>query len=103
MLTGIGTRHLIDLFPRLLTSTDFSPSEDVVVSTERLRLRLLQEGVGDSVIKDCESIMLSEHSDLQNQLNALQRKHIMLLGTLRQLEVFDMISFFNSVLYLLVN
>ncbi|KAH9772891.1 Oxysterol-binding protein-related protein 1D [Citrus sinensis] len=75
-----------DLFPRLLTSTDFSPSEDVVVSTERLRLRLLQEGVGDSVIKDCESIMLSEHSDLQNQLNALQRKHIMLLGTLRQLE-----------------
>lgn len=92
-----------DLFPRLFTSTDFSPSEDVVVSTERLRLRLLQEGVGDSVIKDCESIMLSEHSDLQNQLNALQRKHIMLLGTLRQLEVFDMISFFNSVLYLLVN
>ncbi|KAH9708517.1 Oxysterol-binding protein-related protein 1D [Citrus sinensis] len=75
-----------DLFPRLLTSTDFSPSEDVVVSTERLRLRLLQEGVGDSVIKDCESIMLSEHSDLQNQLNALQCKHIMLLGTLRQLE-----------------
>lgn len=92
-----------DLFPRLLTSTDFSPSEDVVVSTERLRLRLLQEGVGDSVIKDCESIMLSEHSDLQNQLNALQRKHIMLLETLRQLEVFDKISFFNSVLYLLVN
>ncbi|KAH9708519.1 Oxysterol-binding protein-related protein 1D [Citrus sinensis] len=30
--------------------------------------------------------MLSEHSDLQNQLNALQCKHIMLLGTLRQLE-----------------
>ncbi|KAJ0095218.1 hypothetical protein Patl1_16805 [Pistacia atlantica] len=75
-----------DLFPRGLTSGDFSPSEDIVVSTEKLRLRLLQEGVGEAAIKDCESIMLSEHSVLQNQLNSLQRKHMMLLETLRQLE-----------------
>ncbi|EEF47596.1 oxysterol-binding protein-related protein 1D [Ricinus communis] len=75
-----------DLFPRLLTSSDFSPYEDVVVSTEKLRLRLLQEGIGEPVIKDCESIMLVEVSELQNQLKALQRKHIILLDTLRQLE-----------------
>lgn len=75
-----------DLFPRVLTSSDFSPYEDVVVSTEKLKLRLLQEGIGEAVIKDCESIMLSELSDLQNQLKALQRKHIVLLDMLRQLE-----------------
>lgn len=77
-----------DIFPRGLTSSDFSPSEDIVVSTEKLRLRLLQEGVGEAAIKDCECIMLSEHSVLQNQLNSLQRKHMMLLETLRQVEVY---------------
>lgn len=75
-----------DLFPRALTSGDFSPSEDVVISTEKLRSRLVQEGVGETVVKDCESIMLSELSEMQNRLKALQHKHITLLDTLRQLE-----------------
>lgn len=84
-----------DLFPRVLTSSDLSPSEDVVVSTEKLRLRLLQEGLDEAAIKDCESIMVLEHSELQNQLNTLKRKHIMLLETLRQLEVFILHPFLN--------
>ncbi|XP_043703769.1 oxysterol-binding protein-related protein 1D-like [Telopea speciosissima] len=75
-----------DLFPSLPTSNDFSTSEDIVVSTEKLRSRLLQEGLNDAVIKDCESIMLLELSQLQNQLKALQHKHVILLDTLRQLE-----------------
>ncbi|PRQ19906.1 putative oxysterol-binding protein [Rosa chinensis] len=75
-----------DLFPRVLSSNDLVPSEDIVVSTEKLRLRLAHEGVGEPVIKDCESIMLLEVSELQNQLKALQSKHVMLLDTLRQLE-----------------
>ncbi|CAK9180518.1 unnamed protein product [Ilex paraguariensis] len=75
-----------DRFPRLLTSSDFGPSEDIVVSTEELRLRLSQEGIGGAIIKDCESIMLHEFSELQNKLKALQLKHILLLDTLRQLE-----------------
>ncbi|KAK9276528.1 hypothetical protein L1049_006062 [Liquidambar formosana] len=75
-----------DLFPRVLTSSDFDASEDIVVSTEKLRLRLLQEGMDEAVIKDCESIMLMELSELQNRLRALQFKHIVLLDTLRQLE-----------------
>lgn len=74
-------------FPRLLTSSDLTPSEDIVVSTEKLRTRLVQEDIGEVVIKDCESIMLNEVSVLQNQLKDLQLKHIMLLDTLRQLEV----------------
>lgn len=76
-----------DQYPRVLKSDDFAPSDDVVVSTEKLRSRLLQDGVSEAAIRDCESIMLSELSELQNQLKVLQRKHVMLLDTLRQLEV----------------
>ena len=84
-----------DLFPRVLSSNDLTPTEDVVVSTEKLRLRLLEEGIGEAVIKDCESIMLLEVSELQNKLNALQYKHVMLLQTLRQLEVFVLLLFLH--------
>ncbi|TQE08823.1 hypothetical protein C1H46_005541 [Malus baccata] len=76
-----------DLFPRVFTSNDLVPSEDIVVSTEKLRLRLAQEGIGEPVIKDCESIMLLEVSELQNQMKGLQRKHVMLLESLRQIEI----------------
>ncbi|XP_022855337.1 oxysterol-binding protein-related protein 1D-like [Olea europaea var. sylvestris] len=75
-----------DKFPRVLTSNDFEPSEEFVVSTEKLRSRLIQEGLSETVIKDCESIMLSELGEMQNQLKALQLKHILLMDTLRQLE-----------------
>ncbi|CAN0896318.1 Oxysterol-binding protein-related protein 1D [Linum grandiflorum] len=75
-----------DRFPRVLSSTDFTSADDVVVSTEKLRSRLVQEGVSEAVVKDCEAIMLSEVSELQNQLRCLQRKHLILLETLRQLE-----------------
>ncbi|VVA91184.1 unnamed protein product [Arabis nemorensis] len=74
-----------DLFPRV-ASGDILPSEDAVVSTEKLRERLLQEGIGETVVKDCETIMLSEVSVLQNRLKVLTNKHIILLDTLRQLE-----------------
>ncbi|XP_022726916.1 oxysterol-binding protein-related protein 1D-like isoform X1 [Durio zibethinus] len=75
-----------DRLPRVLSNNDFQPSEDVVISTDKLRSRLLQEGIGESVIKDCESIMHLELSEMQNKFKTLQRKHIMLLDTLRQLE-----------------
>ncbi|OMO81531.1 Oxysterol-binding protein [Corchorus olitorius] len=75
-----------DHFPRVLSSNDFQPSEDVVISTEKLRSLLLQEGMGEAIIKECESIMLSELSVMQNKLKTLQHKHILLLDTLRQLE-----------------
>ncbi|XP_026665454.2 oxysterol-binding protein-related protein 1D isoform X2 [Phoenix dactylifera] len=75
-----------DHFPRMLTSNDFAPTIDVTVSTEKLRERLLQEGLNEAAVKECESIMLSELSELQNQLKSLQQKHVVLLDTLRQLE-----------------
>lgn len=76
-----------DLFPKALTNNGSAPSEDIVVSTEKLRLRLAQEGIGEAIIKDCESIMLTEVSELQNQLKDLQQKHLELMDSLRQLEV----------------
>ncbi|KAF6176973.1 hypothetical protein GIB67_027773 [Kingdonia uniflora] len=75
-----------DLFPRNLTSNDFGLSEDIIVSTEKLRSRLQQENLSEVVIGDCESIVLSELSELQNQLKALRCRHIALLDKLRQLE-----------------
>ncbi|MED6219571.1 Oxysterol-binding protein- protein 1D, variant 2 [Stylosanthes scabra] len=75
-----------DLFPRALTSSDLATSEDIVVSTEKLRSRLSEEGISEAVINDCESIMLSEVSYLQGKLKFLQQKHVMLLDTLKQLE-----------------
>ncbi|KAG4387560.1 hypothetical protein GLYMA_11G244600v4 [Glycine max] len=75
-----------DLFPRALTSSDLATSEDIVVSTEKLRSRLSQESISETIINDCESIMLSEVSYLQSKLKFLQQKHVMLLDTLKQLE-----------------
>uniref|UniRef100_A0A803L0Y6 PH domain-containing protein n=1 Tax=Chenopodium quinoa TaxID=63459 RepID=A0A803L0Y6_CHEQI len=74
-----------DLFPRVLTSNEFA-TEDIVVSTDKLRRRMLQEGIAEPVIDDCESIVLIEVSELKNQFEALQQKHVSLLETLRRLE-----------------
>lgn len=95
-----------DLFPRV-PSGDILPCEDAVVSTEKLREKLLQEGVGETVVKDCETIMLSEVSNLQNRLKVLTQKHLILLDTLRQLEVcfgfFPVHTHLNSHLFHIVN
>ncbi|KAK1425906.1 hypothetical protein QVD17_21268 [Tagetes erecta] len=74
-----------DKFPRLSVG-DLAPSEEMVISTEKLRSRLSQEGITEEIIKDCESIMLGELTTLQNQMKTLQLKHVVLLDTLRQLE-----------------
>ncbi|XP_072981711.1 oxysterol-binding protein-related protein 1D [Typha angustifolia] len=75
-----------DHFPRALTANDFAAALEITVSAEKLRGRLLQEGLSEAVVKECESIMLSEMSELQNQLKSLRQKHIVLLDKLRQLE-----------------
>lgn len=59
----------------------------VVVSTEKLRQRLLEEGMSENAIQDSEHIMKSEFSALHNHLMVLNQKQLLLLDTLRQLEV----------------
>ncbi|CAL9183199.1 unnamed protein product [Musa hybrid cultivar] len=73
-------------FARLLTSNEFEPMVEVTVSTEKLRERLLLERLSEATVRECESIMLSEISELQNKLKSLQQKHLILLDTLSKLE-----------------
>lgn len=84
----IEALHLAkDMFPRFQTSNDLATAADIAISTEKLRTRLLEEGLDETVIKECESIVLCETSELLNQLRCLQQKHVVLLDALRQLEV----------------
>ncbi|KAF2313064.1 hypothetical protein GH714_009003 [Hevea brasiliensis] len=52
----------------------------------RLKKRLLEEGINENLVKDCEQIMLSEFSEIQGQLKVLCEERSNLLDTLRQLE-----------------
>ncbi|PWA64430.1 Oxysterol-binding protein [Artemisia annua] len=59
---------------------------DISLSTERLKQRLVEEGTSETLVKDCEQIMLSEFSEIQGQVKALCEERSSLLDTLRQLE-----------------
>lgn len=76
-----------DMFPRMSNSELMAPIENFVVSTEKLRQRLVEEGVSEGAIQDSEQIMRSEFSKLQTQLLILKQKQSLLIDTLRQLEV----------------
>ncbi|KAK9270071.1 hypothetical protein L1049_025644 [Liquidambar formosana] len=75
-----------DMFPRMSNSELMAPVDNVVVSTEKLRQRLLEEGVSEAAIQDSEQIMRSEFTAMQTQLLLLKQKHWLLMDTLRQLE-----------------
>ncbi|GMI82894.1 OSBP(oxysterol binding protein)-related protein 1C [Hibiscus trionum] len=75
-----------DLFPRIPNRELMAQVNDTVVSTEKLRQRLMQEGVSESAIQDSEQIMRTEVSALQKQLLLLKQKQCLLNDTLRQLE-----------------
>lgn len=81
-----------DMFPRLSNSELMAPVDNVVVSTEKLRQQLLEEGLSEAAIQDSEQIVRSEFAVLQSQLMVLKQKHWLLLDSLRQLEVHVMIS-----------
>lgn len=76
-----------DMFPRMSNSELMAPLDNVTVSTEKLRQRLLEEGVSEAAIQDSEQIMKSEFAALQNQLVLLKQKQLLLIDTLRHLEV----------------
>ncbi|OVA06728.1 Oxysterol-binding protein [Macleaya cordata] len=81
----VSTRSLFTLRP--LNDDKLSLiRKDMSISTEKLRGRLLEEGINEALVKDCEQIMLSEFSELQGQLKVLCEERSNLLDTLRQLE-----------------
>ncbi|KAM0835739.1 hypothetical protein ACQ4PT_062745 [Festuca glaucescens] len=78
-----------EMFPRMSTSEMVGPGDTaaaVAVSTERLRQRLQQEGVGEAAIADSERIVRAEFEALHKQLVLLKQKQALLLDTLRHLE-----------------
>ncbi|KAL8467177.1 hypothetical protein ACS0TY_036045 [Phlomoides rotata] len=74
------------LFPRMSNSELMAPVENVAVSTERLRQRLLEEGVSEAAIQESEQIMENEFASLQSQMMVLRQKYWLLTDTLRHLE-----------------
>lgn len=76
-----------DMFPRMSNSELMAPVDNVTVSTERLREKLLEEGLSESAVQESEQIMKTEFASLQNQFRLLRQKYWLLTDTLRQLEV----------------
>ncbi|KAI3673077.1 hypothetical protein L6452_39187 [Arctium lappa] len=70
------------MFPRMSNSELMNP---IRVSTEKLRERLLEEGVNEAVIQETERIMRSEFSEMQDQLVLLRKKVCLLIDTLQML------------------
>ncbi|KAK3038448.1 hypothetical protein RJ639_029746 [Escallonia herrerae] len=79
-----STRSLFLLRP-LSDNLSVVPT-DISLSTERLKKRLLEEGISEDLVKDCEQIMLSEFSGIQGQVQVLCQERSSLLDTLRHLE-----------------
>jgi hypothetical protein len=77
-----------DLFPRNSTLVGvMTPSEEITISTEKLRVKLIELGLTEDAVKECEDVMLAEFSEVKEQLNLMQNRRIYLLDRLRLLEV----------------
>ncbi|PIA50155.1 hypothetical protein AQUCO_01300711v1 [Aquilegia coerulea] len=81
----VSTRGLFSLRPLNDDKLSLIPN-NISISTEKLRKHLLEEGIDEVLVKDCEQIVLSEFSELQGQLKVLCEERSNLLDTLRQLE-----------------
>ncbi|CAK7328549.1 unnamed protein product [Dovyalis caffra] len=73
-----------DMYPRIPNNELMETGP--VISTKRLRLRLMEEGVREEAIQESEQIMRNEFSILHNHLVVLKQKQALLVDTLRQLE-----------------
>lgn len=75
----------------------FISPKDLFISTERLKKRLLEEGMNESLVTECEQIVDSEFSEVQEQIKLLHEERTKLLDALRQLEV-KLNSFFSFLI-----
>ncbi|KAL0329587.1 UNVERIFIED_CONTAM: Oxysterol-binding protein-related protein 2A [Sesamum radiatum] len=80
----ISIRSLFQLRPQIGATPHLI--RNLSISTERLKRRLLEEGIGEGLVKECEQIMLSELSQVEGQFQVLSEERSSLLDTLRQLE-----------------
>ncbi|KAG0584784.1 hypothetical protein KC19_3G234000 [Ceratodon purpureus] len=76
-----------DLFPRNSHYIGLvTPSEEITISTDKLRQKLVECGLSEEKVKECEDVMLAEFSDVKEQLRVMQQRRISLLERLRLLE-----------------
>lgn len=88
-----------DMYPRLPSTTEImSPSLSVITSTDKLRQRLLQEGLNEVAIRECEDIIRAELFQLHTYIVALKQKQVLLVDTLRNLEVVKFLFNFIHVI-----
>ncbi|WOG90322.1 hypothetical protein DCAR_0209565 [Daucus carota subsp. sativus] len=80
----VSTRCLYSLRP-LNDNLSLVPS-NLSLSTAKLKNCLLENGISEVLVKDCEQIMISEFSDIEGQVKVLCEERSNLLDTLRQLE-----------------
>ena len=80
----VSSRSLFAL--RRVNSLSLVPN-DISLPTERIKKRLLEEGISEVLVKDCEQIILSEFSEVQKQFKVICEERSNLLDTVRQLEV----------------
>ncbi|KAK4557901.1 hypothetical protein RGQ29_007595 [Quercus rubra] len=80
----VSTRSLFLLRP-INDNLSLVPN-DISISTERLKKRLLEEGINENLVNDCEQIMRTEFSEIKGQVQVLCEQRSTLLDTLRQLE-----------------
>ncbi|XP_071704244.1 oxysterol-binding protein-related protein 1C-like [Rutidosis leptorrhynchoides] len=73
------------MFPRVSNCELMNPINSVVVSTEKLRTRLLEEGLNEEIIQDAERIMRIEFSEMQDQLVLIRKKLRLLMNSLDRL------------------
>ncbi|KAI3825559.1 hypothetical protein L1987_07049 [Smallanthus sonchifolius] len=74
------------MFPRMSNKELLKPmSTEITISTEKLRARLLKEGVNEEIIQDSERIMKTEFAEMQTQLARFRKKLRLLIDTLRML------------------
>ncbi|KAL0711987.1 hypothetical protein Bca4012_018965 [Brassica carinata] len=65
----------------------FVSPKDLSISTERLKTRLREEGINENLVKECEKIVDSEFSEVQEQIKLLHEERTQLLDALKQLEM----------------
>ncbi|KAL2634717.1 hypothetical protein R1flu_006196 [Riccia fluitans] len=76
-----------DMFPRnALIYGGSPPPEEITLSTEKLRKRLLDDGLSEDLVLECEQIILSEFAEIKAKFNVLQQRRIQLLERLRLVE-----------------
>lgn len=81
-----STRRILPL-QSISGNFSFVSPTDLSISTERLKKRLRENGINENLVKECEEIVDSEFSEVQEQIKLLHEERTKLLDALKQLEV----------------